>query len=108
MWNRNSKVKTLVIKSVLSSAVIEIGDSVHTNATSNAIAVKREQEIYYGNELHFKDYSIFSEPIPIPPLTMPPPLIRKYNELPNICVNRYSVLKGYLLQQSFRLGIRNM
>ena len=88
---RNSHVKSVDIKSILFSSVLEIGDSVYTNACNRAISVKREQELYRGNELKFSNYPIFSEPIPIPPLVFPPPLIRKYNENPNIYVKRIGI-----------------
>lgn len=35
---------------------------------NRALAVQREAEMEYGNEGNFASYSVFNEPIPLPPI----------------------------------------
>lgn len=71
MWRRNSFVQRIHVKSIEFSSVLEIGDSIQSVATSNVIAVQKEEEIFLENESDFQQFPIFSEPIPIPPPSIP-------------------------------------
>lgn len=49
------------------ASVLQIGDTNKIESKSFALAVQREEELYFGNEGSFKD-PVFSEPIPLPPI----------------------------------------
>ncbi|MBW8350386.1 spore germination protein GerPE [Bacillus sp. IITD106] len=87
MWGRNSVVQHILVYSILSNGVLEIGDTVQLRPYTQALAVQRQQEIYFGKEANYYP-RIFSEPIPMPTFPISPPYIRKYHEKPNICVGR--------------------
>ncbi|MBD8003820.1 spore germination protein GerPE [Bacillus norwichensis] len=88
---RGSVVKTMDIKSAIFGSVIEIGDTVHLRAYTDALAVQRNKELFFGNEAHF-NYNTFKKPIPIPPLPWPLPIIRRYNEQPDIKVGNIHLI----------------
>ena len=106
MWKRNSFVQFVDVKSLILSGVVEIGDTVQLKANHNVIAVQREQEIFFGNEGNFEDYPIFSEPIPIPSLPAPGPMIRIYHEAPNIRVGQIHI-KGISTSGMMQIGSTN-
>ncbi|MBS4177432.1 spore germination protein GerPE [Lederbergia citrea] len=106
MWKRNSFVQFIDVKSLILTGILEIGDSVQLRANHNILAVQRKQEIEFGNEGNFQAFPIFSEPIPIPPLPEPPPLIRKYNESPNIRVGQIHV-EGISTSAIMHIGSTN-
>ncbi len=89
---RGSVVKTMDIKNMIFGSVVEIGDTVHLRAYTDALAVQRNKELFFGNEAHFKNYNTFKKPIPIPPLPRPVPIIRKYNEHPDIKVGNIHLI----------------
>lgn len=69
MLQRSSYVNYLNSKSVSFSSIIQLGDSVIINGLTRALAVQREVDIFFGNEGSFAAYPIFSEPIPLLPIT---------------------------------------
>lgn len=107
MWKRNSFVQNIDVQSVFLGGVFNVGDSVQTLANSYAIAVQREQEIFFGNEGDFQHYPIFSEPFLIPSLPEPPPFIKKYNESPNIRVGHIHI-KGISVSGMMQIGSTNL
>ncbi|MBS4218039.1 spore germination protein GerPE [Bacillus sp. FJAT-49711] len=102
MWGRNSVVQHILVYSILSDAVLEIGDSVLIRSSTKALAVQRQQELYFGKEADYKP-RVWFEQIPIPPLPIPPPYIRKYHENPNIYVGRISI-KGISTASVVQIG----
>jgi len=69
MLQRTSVVDKLSVNVVSFSSTVEIGDVTYYQALSRALAVQRQRELFYGTEGHFKNYSVFSEPIVLPPIT---------------------------------------
>lgn len=68
MLSRISSVQNFKLGIASFSTVIQIGDSSIVNSFSRALAVQREEELFYGNEGNF-NYSVFKEPIPLQPIT---------------------------------------
>lgn len=64
---RMATVDRIKIDSVILSSVFQIGDSQHIEGRSNALAVQREAEIFFGTEGEYSSYPIFSEPIAFQP-----------------------------------------
>ena len=69
MLQRTSVVDHLRLNIASFSSTIEFGDISYYQAFSRALAVQREKKIFFGGEGSFEQYPIFSEPIPIPPIT---------------------------------------
>lgn len=65
MLQRTSHVSTFNIDTVAFSSIVQIGDTNTINAVSNALAVQRESQQFFGKSLA---YPIFVEPIPLPPI----------------------------------------
>ncbi|WOD62595.1 spore germination protein GerPE [Niallia taxi] len=68
MLQRTSVVDNVRLNVASFSSTVEFGDISYYQAFSRALAVQRERKTFFGNEGPF-DYPIFSEPIPIPPIT---------------------------------------
>lgn len=66
MLSRISHVQQLKITSLSLSSVTQIGDSKMINGLSRALAVQREDEIFFTHEGDYSLYPIFSEHIPLP------------------------------------------
>lgn len=66
MYSRTSYVHSFTNLSLDTSSVIEMGDSEKIDAASNILAVQRDKAIFYENEFLFRDYTAFSEPLPLP------------------------------------------
>lgn len=66
---RTSSVDSININSVTLSSIVELGDSSMIQSFSRALAIQREQELFFGNEGDFSAYSIFSEKLPLLPIT---------------------------------------
>ena len=66
---RTSSVDSININSVTLSSIVELGDSSMIQGFSRALAIQREQELSFGNEGDFSAYSIFSEKLPLLPIT---------------------------------------
>lgn len=69
LHKRTSSVNEVNLTSLSITSIFEIGDSHHIQAFSRAIALQREAQIFYSNEIDFGDYDIFSDPIPFEPIT---------------------------------------
>ncbi|WP_019153303.1 spore germination protein GerPE [Robertmurraya massiliosenegalensis] len=65
---RTSSVERITINSLSIVSTLEIGDSSQIQAFSRAIAVQREHEIFFGNEMKFTNFDIFTETIPMEPI----------------------------------------
>ncbi len=89
---RGSVVKTMDIKSAMFGSVIEIGDTVHLRAYTDALAVQRNKELFFGHEGNFKNYNAFNRPIPIPSFPRQLLSITKYNEYPDIKVGNIHLI----------------
>jgi spore germination protein PE len=68
---RTSSVDSIQINSVSLSSIVEVGDTSIIQSFSRALAIQREQELFFGNEGNFSAYSIFSEKLPFNPITEP-------------------------------------
>jgi spore germination protein PE len=66
MLQRTSIVNKTNIDTVSFSSVIQVGDSDFIHGFSRALAVQREEELFYANEGRFADYPIFTEPLSLP------------------------------------------
>lgn len=71
MLNRTAKVDFIKLDSNGIGSCVQIGDSSLLYGYTRAIAIQREQEIFYSNEASFDSYEIFSYSLPIPPLEEP-------------------------------------
>ncbi|MGG5253315.1 spore germination protein GerPE [Neobacillus sp. SM06] len=69
MLQRTAYVDHLNVKVVSFASMLQVGDAKIVNSFSRALAVHREVEIFFGNEGNFSSYSVFNEPIPLPPVT---------------------------------------
>jgi spore germination protein PE len=69
MLQRTSYVNQMDIKVASYSSILQVGDSCIINGLSRALADQREAEILYGSEGSFSSFPIFSEPIPLIPVT---------------------------------------
>lgn len=69
MLQRTACIDRIKIDSVSYSSIFQIGDSQYIESASRAIAVQREAEIFFSREGHFGAYPIFSEAIPLLPIT---------------------------------------
>ncbi|MFB6465271.1 spore germination protein GerPE [Cytobacillus sp. Hz8] len=91
MFKRTSVINHIKVDSLLFSSIIEIGD-IHTiNAFVRAIAVQRDEEIFFEEEGSFSSYPIFQEPIPLPQITEYISIERR-NLKPFIHVDKLDVL----------------
>lgn len=68
MFVRTSVVDHLKVDALSHSSVAEIGDSAFIHCLSRALAVKREEELFFTNEGSFRKYDVFSMPIPMEPI----------------------------------------
>ncbi|MEH7494550.1 spore germination protein GerPE [Neobacillus niacini] len=91
MLERTSVVNTVKVNSASFASTIQLGDSRIINGFSRALAVQREADVFYGKEGNFLNYSVFSEPIPLLPITEKM-TISTHNLLPVIKVNNISIL----------------
>jgi spore germination protein PE len=91
MLQRSSVVNAIKVNSASFASTIQLGDSHIINGFSRALAVQREAEVFYGNEGNFLTYPVFSEPIPLLPITEKM-TISTHNTLPVIKVNTISIL----------------
>jgi spore germination protein PE len=91
MLSRLSKVQKLTIKSLSSASVNQIGDSQIINGLSRALAVQREAEVFFDYEGDYSLFPIFSEPIPLPPITENV-IFQKMDLIPFIKVNEIKII----------------
>lgn len=64
---RTSSVNELNINSLATCSTLEIGDSRYIQGLTRAVALQREQQLFYSNEIDFSKYDIFQDPIPFEP-----------------------------------------
>ncbi len=102
MLQRTSYVNHLDVKVVSYSSILQIGDSCIINGLSRALAVQREEEIEYGREGNFASYSIFSEPIPLLPITEDITYLSRHLN-PIIKVNKINVI-GFSASSILHIG----
>lgn len=76
-----SQIGELLITTVSSTSILQVGDSHVVDSLSNVIAVQRQEEQFYGYEAPFSMYNIFSR-LPAAPLFSP------YHPLRNPSNNR--------------------
>jgi spore germination protein PE len=70
MNSRSSLVNWILVSSVLSSAVVQIGDSNQVNPDTKAYALQRELPIFNGNEVEdLSQYPMYHQPLPLPLIT---------------------------------------
>ncbi|NYE05547.1 spore germination protein PE [Bacillus niacini] len=91
MLERTSVVNTVKVNSASFASTIQLGDSRTINGFSRALAVQREADVFYGKEGNFSNYLVFSEPIPLLPITEKI-TISTHNKLPVIKVNTISII----------------
>lgn len=99
LHKRTALVNHIHVTSLATASTFEIGDSSQIQALSRAIALQREQQLFYSNEMDFSQYDIFQEPIHFEPVTEPftfevesmQPMI-KVNEIKVIGVSTSSIL----------------
>jgi spore germination protein PE len=91
MLQRSSVVNAMKVTSASFASTIQLGDSRIINGFSRALAVQREADMFYGKEGNFSNYPLFSEPIPLLPITERL-TITTHNPLPIIKVNTISIL----------------
>ncbi|KKK36437.1 spore gernimation protein [Mesobacillus campisalis] len=78
MSGRTVHVDNVEVKSVSLASVLQIGDSNRIQGFSRALAVQRQAEIFFGNEGNFTSYRVFSEPLPLSPITEQVQMSRQY------------------------------
>lgn len=91
MLQRTSVVNSIKVNSASFASTIQLGDSGMVNGFSRALAVQREADLFFGKEGNFSKYPIYSEPIPLLPITEELSL-STHNPLPLIKVNNISIL----------------
>jgi spore germination protein PE len=64
MVKRTSIVNSTKVRTVSSSSVFQIGDSVQITPRNWALAVQRQRQFFYGKEGNFEAYRIFAVEIP--------------------------------------------
>ncbi|MBY0095290.1 spore germination protein GerPE [Mesobacillus maritimus] len=69
MLQRTASVNNVEMDSLAIASVFQIGDSNLIQGFSRAIAVQREVELFFDNEGNFANYPIFSEPLPLIPIS---------------------------------------
>ncbi|WP_368986863.1 spore germination protein GerPE [Caldifermentibacillus hisashii] len=68
MLKRISKVEKIDIQALSFSSHLLIGDSTIINAKSDTFAVKRDKELFFGNEGDDANYDVFTMPLELPPI----------------------------------------
>ncbi len=91
MLKRISKVEKIDIQALSFSSHLLIGDSTIINAKSDTFAVKRDKELFFGNEGDDINYGIFSIPLELPPIDEQI-YYRKQHLCGSILVNRINIL----------------
>ncbi|MGP4079570.1 spore germination protein GerPE [Pseudalkalibacillus sp. R45] len=99
--DRTSVVQYLDIISVVTSSVIQVGDTKILTPTSLALAVQRQESIYDEDEHTFDMYPMFSAPLP--PLSYDCIPVNTVNEAPAIHVNSINII-GVAASSVVRIG----
>ncbi|WP_462408937.1 spore germination protein GerPE [Neobacillus sp. Marseille-QA0830] len=90
MLQRTSCVDHIQVKLVSFSSTFQIGDSWFINQFSRAIALQREAELFFGSEVNFSNYRVFTDPIPFEPIDEQVTFIR-HNTPPLIKVGNIDI-----------------
>lgn len=69
LQKRTSSVNRIYINSLASASTLEIGDSKQIQGFTRAIALQRERQLFFSNEIDFSMYDIFKEPLPLEPIS---------------------------------------
>jgi spore germination protein PE len=99
---RNSYVDEVAVNDVAISSSFVIGDSEQILSRSYVFAVQRQTEIYYGFEGSLDPYPVYTEVIPLPPITEPV-IIKRDNSRSSIRVSRVDI-KGLSTSTVFQIG----
>ena len=99
---RNSYVDKVAVNDVAISSSFVIGDSEQILSRSYVFAVQRQTEIYYGFEGSLDPYPVYTEVIPLPPITEPV-IIKRDNSRSSIRVSRVDI-KGLSTSTVFQIG----
>ncbi|WP_170006681.1 spore germination protein GerPE [Bacillus fonticola] len=68
MFERTSKVDYVHSNTLVSASVVQVGDTRTIEAHSYALAYQREAQFFNGKEGDLKQFPIFREHIPLPPV----------------------------------------
>ncbi|WP_408006276.1 spore germination protein GerPE [Pseudalkalibacillus sp. A8] len=99
--DRVSVVQYIDIVSVVSSSVVQAGDTKIMTPVSRALAVQRQESTYDIDEHRLDMYSIFS--IPFPPLSYECVPVNTVQEVPAIHVKSINII-GVAASSSIRIG----
>jgi spore germination protein PE len=99
---RSSYVDEVSVNDVAISSSFVIGDSEQILSRSYVFAVQRQTEIYYGFEGSLDPYAVYTEVIPLPPITEPV-IIKRDNSRSSIHVSRVDI-KGLSTSTVFQIG----
>lgn len=102
MVKRISSVNTINIQSVAIGGVFLIGDSQLTIPRSKALAVQREEQIFFDEEGDLSEYSIFNRDLEAPSVTERIN-IQRINQSPIIHVNHIDII-GVSTSAVFQIG----
>jgi spore germination protein PE len=102
MLQRTSCVDNIKVKTLFFSSILQLGDSCIINGFNRALAVQREEEMFYGTEGNLAFYSTFTEPIPFQPINETLNFQRK-NLNPLIKVNHIDI-KGISSASMLHVG----
>ncbi|MFP7295741.1 spore germination protein GerPE [Neobacillus niacini] len=91
MLQRSSIVNSVKVNSASFASLVQLGDSRIINGFSRALAVQREADVFNAKEGNFSKYSVFTEPIPLVPISETLS-ISSHHILPVIKVNNISIL----------------
>ncbi|QED47184.1 spore germination protein GerPE [Cytobacillus dafuensis] len=105
MFRRTSIVDEIKIDTFFYSSIFQIGDSSIIQGFSRALAVQREQEIFYGNEGNFNVYPVFTKPIPFQPVEISIPMYTE-NLNPIIKVHHLDIV-GVSVSSIIHIGSSN-
>ncbi|WP_043933112.1 spore germination protein GerPE [Bacillus sp. EB01] len=90
MLQRSSSVNSIIVESVQYSSTVQLGDTSMIDGISRALAVHREQEIFFSSEGEFTKFPVFYKEIPLPLIDEPIQLL-SFNENPIIKVGSIKI-----------------
>jgi spore germination protein PE len=62
--DRVSEVGGVCLTSIGTASIAQFGDRADVNASLRGVAVQRESDHLFANEVYFESYDIFSQPVP--------------------------------------------
>ncbi|MED1202478.1 spore germination protein GerPE [Heyndrickxia acidicola] len=99
---RNSYVDRVEVNDIAISSSFIIGDSEQILCRSYVFAVQRQKEIDYGFEGSLDPYPVYTEVIPLPPITEPV-MIKRDNSRSSIHVSKVDII-GLSTSTVFQIG----